>query len=136
MSKILCPYCRQEVEDTETKCPYCTTSLVKKDYAKFLVTLSMIFYLLWVLGNTLCFKILGSFPEILRMRDEDGWLVFSISEYIELCIQPVLAAIIPCIITIIKKVRKREAITFICIYVFTALLFTLGFLHLQKNLGV
>lgn len=136
MSRKICPYCRQEIDEKETKCPFCTTTLVKKDYSKLLVTLSMIFYLFWVLGNTLCFKLFGAYPAILRMKDKEGCLLFSLTEYITFCIQPVIAVIIPCIITIIKKVRKKEAIICICVSILTVIIFIPCFIHLQKWAGI
>lgn len=136
MSSKICPFCRQEIDEKETKCPFCTTTLAKKDYSKLLVTLSMIFYLFWVLENTLCFKLFGVFPEILRMKDKDGCLIFSLAEYISFCIQPVIAVMIPLIITIIKKVRIREAIIGLCVCVVTVMILIPCFIHLQKWAGI
>lgn len=136
MSNKICPFCRQEIDESETKCPFCTTALVKKDFSKFLVTLSMIFYLFWVLENTLCFKLIDAFPEILRMKDKDDCLIFALAEYISICIQPVIAVVIPLIITIIKKVRIREAIIGLCVCVLTVMILIPCFIHLQKWAGI
>ena len=70
------------------------------------------------------------------MKDKDGDLMFSLVEYIEICIQPIVVALVPYIIAIIKKYKTKEAVTGIGICIILAIIFITYFIHLQKLAGV
>ena len=136
MSKILCPYCRQEIEDTDKVCPFCTTKLASNNYKSLLLPMGLGLSILWVAANLIGFIILGHCEQLLTMKDKDGDLMFSLTEYIEICIQPLVVALVPYIIAIIKKYKTKEAVTGIGICIILAIIFITYFIHLQKLAGV
>lgn len=137
MSKILCPYCRQEIEDTDKVCPFCTTKLASNNYKTLLLPMGLGLSILWAAANLIaCIIPAHYFPQLLTMKDKDGDLIFSLVEYIEICIQPIVVALVPYIIAIIKKYKTKEAVTGIGICIILAIIFIIYFIHLQKLAGV
>lgn len=136
MSKILCPYCRKEIDETEKICPFCTTKLTKDDYKKLLFALGAGLYILWFIANIAGFLILNRYPQILTIKNKDNELMFSLIEYVEICIQPAVIILVPFIIAIVKKYKIKESSICIITIVLTLIIFISYFIHLQKAAGV
>ena len=134
--KILCPYCKQEIDDTDKKCPFCTTNLVKSDYKKFLLPLGVGISIIWAVFNVVVLFVLRHFLKFLTLKNEEGFLVFSIAEYITLCIQPLIFAFIPYIIGIINKYKVKACVIGITICVILVIIFISYFIYLERLAGV
>ena len=136
MSKILCPYCMQEIEDTGKVCPFCTTKLEKNDYKTLLIPMGLGLCILWSIANITGFAILNHWPQILTMKDKDGDLIFSLAEYIEIGVQSLIIVFVPYIVALVKKYKIKEAISGLIICIVFAAIFITYFIHLQKLAGV
>ena len=136
MSKILCPYCRQEIEDTDKVCPFCTTKLQNNDYKTLLIPMGFGLYILWFIVNIIGFVILNHWPQIMTTKDKDGDLIFSLVEYTQICLQPLVVVFVPYIIALVKKYKVKEATAGISICIIFAVIFVIYFIHLQKVAGV
>ena len=136
MSKILCPYCRQEIEDTDKVCPFCKTKLQNNDYKTLLIPMGFGLYILWFIANIIGFVILNHWPQIMTTKDKDGDLIFSLVEYTQICLQPLVVVFVPYIIALVKKYKVKEATAGISICIIFAVIFVIYFIHLQKVAGV
>lgn len=134
--KMLCPYCKQEIDETNEICPFCTTNLVKSDYKKFLLPLGIGISTLWTVFNFLILIVLRHFLKFLTLRDKDGILVFSLVEFITFCIQPVIFAFIPYIMGIINKYKIKACIIGMITCVIFAIIFVSYFIYLEHLAGV
>lgn len=134
--KILCPYCKQEIDDTDKICPFCTTNLTKFDYKKLLLPFGLGVTFLWAVFNFVVLIVLRHFLKFLTLKDEDGFLVFSLAEYITFCIQPLIFAFIPYIIGITNKYKIKACVIGIITCIIFALIFISYFIFLERLAGV
>ena len=89
-----------------------------------------------VADNIAGFLILNHYPQILTIKNKDNELIFSLIEYIEICIQPAVIILVPFIIAIVKKYKIKESSICIITIVLTLIIFISYFIHLQKAAGI
>ena len=136
INKILCPYCKQEIDETAKVCPFCTSKILKEDYKKFLFPLGTGLYILWLVANIIGLIAMNHYPQVLTMRDKDKDLILSLPNYVQLCLHPMIIILVPYIIAAVKKYQTGKAIVGIIITVLTSIIFISYFICLQKLAGV
>ena len=92
--------------------------------------------ILWFIANIIGFVILNHWPQTMTTKDKDGDLIFSLVEYTQICLQPLVVVFVPYIIVLVKKYKVKEATAGISICIIFAVIFITYFIHLQKLAGI
>lgn len=136
MSEIICPYCKQSIPEESRVCPCCTSKLKKYDYKKMLLPLGTVMLFLWAISNIMGLILIQHHPQVLTMKDKDGYLAFPLYNYINICVSPYIITIIPFIIAIVQKYKTKLSVICLVTGILMIILFIGYFIHLEKLAGL
>lgn len=128
---LTCPFCKQEIKAYEVVCPHCSSRLRGRKEPKFLFNIGYALAVLWIIGNLLFLLLATKFPAIITTKDKDGYLIFPLSTYIQLALQPMILISIPYIIAAVKKYKTLLAVICMIINLIIGIGFLGYFIHLQ-----
>lgn len=128
---LKCPFCKQEIKAYNEVCPHCSSALRRKKEPKVLFYVGYAISAIWIILNLLILWGITAVPEIIAMRDKDGLLVFPLSSYMQLVLQPMILISIPYIIAAVKKYKIPLAVICMIINLILGIGFLSCFIHLQ-----
>ena len=110
MNNIQCPYCKKHIEEENEICPYCSSKLKKDKHKYLLLILGAILSIVWIAINIGILYILKTHPNLLTAKDSDGMYHFLFSDYMHLCLAPMIYFIVPYIIAIVQNKQRNWSI--------------------------
>ena len=129
---LKCPFCKQEIKAYDEVCPHCSSALCRKKEPKVLFYIGYALSAIWIILNLLVLWGITTVPEIVTMRDEEGYLAFPLSSYMSLVLQPMIIISIPYIMAAVKKYKTMQAYIWIIINLMFGIGFLGYFIHLQR----
>ena len=111
MNDKQCPYCKKYIEEEQEICPYCSSKLKKDKYKYLLPILGSVLSIIWIVINILILYLLKTYPDFLTEKDSDGMYQFLFSDYMQLCLAPMIYFIVPYIIAIVQNKQRIWSIT-------------------------
>ena len=128
---VQCPYCKQNIKAYEKVCPYCTTPLVKTDYLRYANLVGTILSIIWTTFCTLGLILFWKYPDILNYKDKDGDSEMVMTQYVSTCIRAGIFVSIPYIISLIQKYKPQLTVMLIVINIVLMTIFTSVALNLK-----
>ena len=111
MNEKQCPYCKKYIKEEQEICPYCSSKLKKVKYKYLLLILGYVLSIVWIATNIAILYLIKTYPDFLTYKDNDGMYKFLFSDYLQLCLTPMVYFIVPYIIAIVQNKQRIWNIT-------------------------